>query len=478
MAHFSQDMKRFLLILSAALLLGSSAMLQAETSVLVAAKPGAAWKEQETRTLDALPALPADSGLDQYGGLTAHKEKATGFFHTAKIGGRSWLVDPEGDLFINAGVASVKTILAPGAEAALTNKFSSRIGWANATVALLRTNGFNGTGGWTEDEVLMGTERPIVRTKLLSFMAGYGKIRGGTHMQPGHTGYPGDCIFVFDPGFEKFCDDYARQVVTNKNDPWLLGYFSDNEMPFPKHALTNFLALAENDPGHQAALKFLQSRHGAKATVGEVTARDHADFLGIMAAKYFETVSRAIKKYDPNHLYLGSRFYAVDIAKPELFRACGPFVDVVSMNYYRAWTPDAATMQMWSRESGKPILITEWYAKGVDSGLANTGGAGWLVKTQRERGLFYQNFTLGLLESKVCVGWHWFRYSDNDPEEKATDPSNRDSNKGVVNNRYEPYAPLLAAMKPLNERIYSLVEFFDRAETNRADRRTPGEKGD
>ena len=168
----------------------------------------------------------------------------------------------------------------------------------------------------------------------------------------------------------------------------------------------------------------------------------------------------------------------MDIAKPELFRACGPFVDVVSMNYYRAWSPDAATMQMWSRESGKPILITEWYAKGVDSGLANTGGAGWLVKTQRERGLFYQNFTLGLLESKVCVGWHWFRYSDNDPEEKATDPSNRDSNKGIVNNRYEPYAPLLAAMKPLNERIYSLVEFFDRAETNRADKRTPGEKGD
>ena len=131
------------------------------------------------------------------------------------------------------------------------------------------------------------------------------------------------------------------------------------------------------------------------------------------------------------------------------------------MNYYRAWTPDAATMQSWSRLSGRPILITEWYAKGVDSGMPNTGGAGWLVKTQRERGLFYQNFTLALLESKVCVGWHWFRYSDNDLEDKSVDPSNRDSNKGIVNNRYEPYAPLLAAMKLLNQRVYFLANYFD-----------------
>ena len=110
--------------------------------------------------------------------------------------------------------------------------------------------------------------------------------------------------------------------------------------------------------------------------------------------------------------------------------------------------------------------------------MANTGGAGWLVKTQRERGLFYQNFALGLLESKVCVGWHWFRYSDNDLEEKATDPSNRDSNKGIVNNRYEPYAPLLAQMKSLNEHVYALADFFDGTSTNLADTRSPGEKGD
>jgi hypothetical protein len=446
--------------------------------VSVAAKPGAEWKNHPTRTLDDLPAIPADAGLDRFGGSLTRKEKATGFFHTAKIGERWWLVDPDGSLFLNAGVASVKTIPTSGAEKSLATKFSGKSGWAEATAQLLRTNGFNGTGGWTEDDALAQVKTPLVHTKLLGFMSGYAKIHGGTHMQPGHLGYPNDCIFAFDPAFAKFCDDYARQVVTNKDDPWLLGYFSDNEMPFPKPALTTFLGLPDNDPGRVAAQKFLGSRHGARATAKDVTAQDNADFLGMVAGKYFETVSRAIKKYDPNHLYLGSRFYAVDIAKPELFRACGPFVDVVSVNYYRAWTPDAATMQAWAREAGKPILITEWYAKGEDSGMANTGGAGWLVKTQRERGLFYENFTLGLLESKVCVGWHWFRYSDNDLDDKSVDPSNRDSNKGIVNNRYEPYAPLLASMKALNERIYGLVNYFDRPIAAQADTRSPGEKGD
>lgn len=116
---------------------------------------------------------------------------------------------------------------------------------------------------------------------------------------------------------------------------------------------------------------------------------------------------------------------------------------------------------MWEHESGKPVLITEWYAKAMDSGLANHGGAGWVVKTQHDRALYYQNFTLGLLESKVCIGWDWFKYADNDPEDAGADPSNRDSNKGILSNRYEPYSPLLAAMKQINERTFSLIEYFD-----------------
>jgi hypothetical protein len=36
----------------------------------------------------------------------------------------------------------------------------------------------------------------------------------------------------------------------------------------------------------------------------------------------------------------------------------------------------------WGRTPGKPFIVTEWYVKGEDApGLANTAGAGWVVKT-------------------------------------------------------------------------------------------------
>jgi hypothetical protein len=135
---------------------------------------------------------------------------------------------------------------------------------------------------------------------------------------------------------------------------------------------------------------------------------------------------------------------------------------MVSVNLYHVWTPDLERLAMWERESGRPFLITEWYAKGMDSGMANTTGAGWLVKTQQDRACFYQNFALALLQSKGCVGWHWFKYIDNDPTAAGVDPSNQDANKGIVNNRYVPYTPLLEAMKQLNQRAYSLAEYFSR----------------
>jgi hypothetical protein len=49
---------------------------------------------------------------------------------------------------------------------------------------------------------------------------------------------------------------------------------------------------------------------------------------------------------------------------------------------------------------------------------------------------------------------------DNDPEDLATDPSNRDSNKGLVTIRYEPYAPLMEHMSRLNRNVYALTDYF------------------
>src|SRR5687768_14703648 len=130
---------------------------------------------------------------------------AAGFFRARRVGQRWWMVDPDGHLFFNVGMNG----MAPGnrsPQAAKTfpEKFGTEEAWRDRETAMLRELGFNSTGAWSSDELLAGSPTRLAYTPTWSFMSRYGKKRGGTYPEPGHTGYPNKCIFVFDPEFETF----------------------------------------------------------------------------------------------------------------------------------------------------------------------------------------------------------------------------------------------------------------------------------
>lgn len=427
------------------------------TSVKVARSPDRQLEAKPTRTLATLPAIAADPKATRYGGAPGKAiANATGFFRVEKIKGRWWLIDPEGHAYIHRAVTSVRKIRTDGAEKALRKKFTDTRSWAEQTAAQLHAHHFNGTGAFTRDEDVRPAQHKLAYTKTWSFMAAYGKKRGGTRQDAGHRGYPGDCPFIFDPEFPAFCMERAKRLTETKDDPWLLGHFTDNELPWSLEMLERYLKLPKSDPGHIAAKTWLDKRASKK-----ITAKAKEEFLAHAADTYFRAVTTAILKHDPNHLILGPRFHGRCLRIPTLFETASKHLDVIGINYYHAWTPDPERMAMWENSAKKPFLITEFYAKAADSGLGNTSGAGWFVKTQADRAAFYQNFTLGLLESRACVGWHWFRYSDNDPKENR-DPSNIDANKGIVTNRYEPYTVLLDAMAEINARAHGIITHFDK----------------
>jgi hypothetical protein len=391
-----------------------------------------------------------DGGTSIYGGLLSFQTNATGFFRPLKINGRWWLIDPLGYRFLHQGIAAIATINTTGAVAALTAKFTNSSNWAVATTALLHSNKFNGAGAWSDTTRLPQLSGPLVYTIIKNFLSTY----SATNTNPG---YPQ----VFDSTFAPFCQAYAQSFASTKTNAYLLGYFSDNELSFPSSMLTTWLVLSPGNSSYDEAWRWLRERYGPSATTGQVTTQDRYDFLGHVWGQYYRVVNQAIKLRDPNHLYLGSRLFSSDKDRPEIFREMGPYVDVISVNHYSQWTPDITRIKMWEQQSGRPVIITEFYVKGEDSGMANNTGAGWVVHTQNDRGLFYQNFILALLESKVCVGWHWFKYSDNDPTDTGADPSNIDSNKGIVSNRYVPYNDLLDDMLLINQRAQKLAEWFD-----------------
>jgi len=426
------------------------------------------WTIRETRTIELLDDFQPDSKdirRDKYGGRADAKAQARGFFYPKKIANRWWLVDPDGNLFIHVGVCSVRSGDSDFGRKSTIARFGTTEKWAEFATGLLAQYGFNGTGGWSETDLLRAAPHPQPYTLSWKFMGSFGSSRKLVWQEPGHLGYPNKCIPVFHPDFEKFCNEYAKQLSATSADPWLIGHFSDNELPIASDMLDRSLQLDPNNPdlryGYEAAKKWLDDRKGKNAGPEDITDTDRQAFLGYAMEKYYRVTTDAIRKYDPNHLCLGSRLHGGALRLPDIFKAAGKYLDAIAVNYYGAWEPNAERMAMWARESGRPFMITEFYAKGQDSGLPNNSGAGWLVRTQKDRARFYQNFTLGLLESKSCVGWHWFKYCDNNPEDLSTDPSNRDSNKGIVNYRHEPYTELLDEMKKLNNHVYALIDYFD-----------------
>lgn len=422
------------------------------------------WVEFDTQSVDILPGFhPVQKqSFTKYGSNPKQKVKVTGFFRTEKIGDRWWVVDPEGYLTLHVAINSVSPGRSDKNKEAFKKKFNTPENWIKETNIKFHALGFNGTGSWSDHDQIKNApiqkESPLAYCINWNFMSSYGKERGGTFQQPGHTGYPKDAIFVFDPEFETYCDKHAQLLTKYKDDATLFGYFSDNEMPFPEKVLANYLSLPKNDNGYKAAVKWLSDNKIDSNNIDDAARNRFRAFVG---EKYFSVVSKAIKKYDPNHIYLGSRLYGSEKSNETFMRAIGKYIDIISCNYYNVWTPNPADLKNWTDWTGKPFIITEWYTKGEDSGMPNQTGAGWIVKTQKDRGLFYQNYTLALLKSKNCVGWHWFKYQDNDPTDKNADPSNSDSNKGILDNNFDYYQDLIDLMKQLNDNRFELINYFD-----------------
>ena len=176
------------LVLVASACSPSASAIAEPVTVSAAAAPDKPWKDFPTRIVANLPDyVPQPSpALSTYGGLKDEPRAATGFFRSEKIGPRWWLIDPEGHRFINVGVVDVH--IPAGSVAVnrnLREQFGTPAAWGAAVLEQLRSLGFNGTGGWSDDSVLRATAHPVVYTPIWNFMSEYGKIRGGTYQESG-----------------------------------------------------------------------------------------------------------------------------------------------------------------------------------------------------------------------------------------------------------------------------------------------------
>lgn len=434
------------------------------------------WTTYDAYTLDCLKGFikgEAEPVTDKYGGWKVGNNAATGFFRVEKIGSRWWLITPEGNLYISKGVTAFSPGNSVRSKSELQKKFGTVAEWAKKEIVNLKDMGFNSVGAWSRDsEILrLKDEEKIPYTVIVSPMGalnGAMKSRGEEkegYAAAGWEGYPYDFASVFSPEFDKLVEEKIKTVSKYKDDPYCIGYFTDNEIPWKDYALEKCLTKwPAGHLNHDKAQEWLDARKGMTgATISDATDSDKKAFIAYCLETYLQKVTSALKKYDPNHLYLGCRFnqWKYELKNEEIFKVAGKYMDVISLNHYQKWEPDETVMRNWELWSGRPFLVTEFYVKGEDSGLPNATGAGWNVKTQKERGYFYQNFVRVLVKGGTCIGWHWFKYMDNDPEDTSADPSNRDSNKGIVKWNFDYWTPLSEEMNTFNHNVWNLINYYD-----------------
>lgn len=429
----------------------------------------------DTRILPYMPDFSPDyspssykARVNQYGSdLKGPQYEATGRFRTQKDeNGRWWIIDPYGYRHFQRGVTSIND---SNASETATSKWGSLQNWIGDLRDQLEDLGINATGAFSTYSELQtfnasNPDKPLTIAPSMGFLSGFrnSELSGLNGKYPdGGDGTDDDyeAGIPFFGDWEAYCIQQVKDVIeVYENDASVLGFFSDNELKWngaSLYILDKFLALKDTDNAAYVAAKAFMSENNSSFLSSSL----REAFAGVAADKYYSGIRAALDYHGYKILYLGTRLHGTPKQIHDVIEAAAKSCDIISINYYGCWSVanqgsysaqgvSSFVYNSWE-EVDAPFMITEFYVKAADSGLPNSDGAGWLVQSDLDRACWYQHFTLGLLESSHCVGWHWFRFMDDS-----------EANKGIYNKDYQQYETLSRWMKGINYNSYELIDFF------------------
>ncbi|MBI5832292.1 MAG: hypothetical protein HZB16_08295 [Armatimonadetes bacterium] len=413
--------------------------------------------------------------------------KGTGYFATAQVNGRWWLVDPEGKPFFDVGTDHVryeghwceKLGYAPYSRVSAA-KYASEDAWAQTATDRLKSWNFNTVAAGHSPST---RHRGLAHILFASFGSGFA-ARDYIAEQTTWTGFPN----VFSPQWPRYCTARARQMADEMaGDPWCLGIFLDNELEWYGKTGSLIDEVFRRGPTHTAKLAlwdWLLKRYGTVAGVNAALGTRHADaaafladtnpprgpksdevnsgFMQVIAERYFGEPCRALRAADGKHLIMGCRFAGQ--TPKEVLAAAGKYNDVFTINTYPkvdiAGGRVVDTPRMladYYAAVRKPMIITEWSFPALDAGLPCLHGAGMRVDTQAQKARCYEIFANQIADLPFMVGYHYFMYLD-EPAEGISSTFPEDSNYGLVNVKDEPYAELTDMATKVNAAAYARHE--------------------
>ncbi|MBY5958484.1 hypothetical protein KUV50_10095 [Membranicola marinus] len=416
----------------------------------------------------------------QYGGWKEKQFEPSGYFRTEHDGHRWWLVDPEGYAFLSTGV-DVMQYGSAGPVNDIEDLFEqlpedtknvdfyvqnltkvygeeARRKWETTTRGLMKKYRFNTVGNWSDITFIKNNNLPYV-LPLYGFPTT--KIRVFR-----------DFPDVFSNEYHKNSVHFAKQLHDYKDDPYLIGYFLQNEPQWASGDLNiafEMFGTTQQSETKNKFVEWIREKYGGdikdfnnswnldlhafqellqksfKSYPSKTADKDFYAFSEIMVSRYVDIPCDEIDKVDQNHLNLGMRYAWLS---SDLLYKAGERFDAFSINGYGMDPPETAKI---AEKSGKPVLIGEFHHGAVDRALPATGIVG--VANQKDRGRAYRHYLEQGFSRPEVIGMHYFQWIDL-PFYGRFDGENY--NIGVVNMNNIPYPELTKAMTVSNERIYKV----------------------
>ena len=408
--------------------------------------------------------------------VSASFAEASRFYRTVRDDdGRWWFVKPNGDRFFLNGIGVVTHKGHHSAalgyspyERTVKEKYPTLEDWATNTFVRLKSWGFNMLSSASANLLRRG----MPHASVLAIGEHFSMSGEEYNILPGDGGPCSGFPNVFHPKWLGYCRHMTRKCMESRDDPWVLGWYIDNELAWwgdrrkfrspPARGL--FDACAAKPEGHsaRAALDAFLKKRGiaSPSDAPEDVARD---FVRLVARRYFENTTRAIREADPNHLVLGCRFAGMRTSDRVVWEECGRYCDVVSANTYplvdldrgvalngldakaRQVAEEIAERAEWT---GKPVIITEWSFVALDSGLPCMHGAGERFFTQRERATATSIFAKTLYALPGCAGYVYYMWCDQ-PKIGRRSEKSENCNYGLVDVNDNPWPEQVAALSEI-----------------------------
>lgn len=343
--------------------------------------------------------------------------------------------------------------------------------WLDITVERMINWGFTSLGNWTDPKLYDNNKVPYFAN---------GWIRGDFKTVSSGQDFWGALPDVFDPAFAVSAEMTAKQVAKEvKDSPWCVGVFIDNEKSFGrpdnKASLYGIVLNTLRRDGAEVPTKahFTKMMRAKYASINALnkawnknienwkafdigidssltTPEQEVDYGSLLAAyadKYFGTVNTVLKKYMPNHLYLGARF--PDWGMPiEVVKASAKHVDVISFNAYK----EGLIKKKWDfmLEIDMPAIIGEFHMGAMDRGMFHPGII--VASDQDDRAKMFKDYLYSVIDHPNFVGAHYFQYADGPITGRAYDGENY--NIGFISVTDTPYKEMVKAAREINTELY------------------------